>query len=141
MGHRIRRRSLTVFDQATDMRLHRPDFAALFSRSGMAWTGPITPTPLSTTYTIEITYRRRQYPQVWVRQPELPVKKEDYRLVHIYSEGCLCLHAAEEWRPWITISSTFVPWATEWLFYFEVWLATGLWRGGGEYRVTSRRIA
>jgi hypothetical protein len=119
------------------MRRHRPNFVQNLSPCGMVWTGTITPTPLSTAYTIEITYRRRHYPQVWVRQPELAVKKEDYKLVHIYREGCLCLHAEDEWRPWMTISSTFVPWTAEWLVYFEVWLATGLWQGGGEYRVTS----
>lgn len=141
MGHRIRRRPLTVLEQAADMQRNRPDFVQRLSAAGMSWTGPITPTPLSVTYTIEIIYRRRYYPQVWVRQPELPVKKEDYRFVHIYAEGCLCLHAEEEWRPWMSISSTFVPWAAEWLVYFELWMATGVWHGGGEYRVSGRRIA
>ena len=141
MGHRIRRRPLTVFQQDADMRRNRPDFARRFSLDGMTWTGPITPTPLSATYTIEITYRRHWFPQVWVREPRLPVTKEDYSLVHIYREGCLCLHAEEEWRPWMTISSTFVPWTAEWLLYFELWMATGIWHGGGEYRVSVGRIA
>ena|SRR5205823_13150519 len=141
MDHRIRRRQLTVFEQAADMRRNRPEFVQHLSHAGMTWRGPITPTPLSVTYTIEIAYRRRWGPQVWVRQPELAVKKEDYRFVHIYSEGCLCLNSEEEWRPWMAISSTFVPWTAEWLFYFEVWRATGSWRGGGEYRVTGARRA
>ncbi len=138
MGHRIRRRRLTVLEQAADMRRNCPDFVQRLSKDGMSWTGPIKPTPLSVTYTIEIVYRRRcGRPQVWVRQPELAVKKEDYRFVHIYSEGCLCLNAEEEWRPWMAFSATFVPWTAEWLFYFEVWLATGSWRGGGEYRAAT----
>jgi hypothetical protein len=141
MAHKIKRRGLTVFEQAADMRLSQPEFVQRLSQTGMSWTGPLTPTPLSVTYTIEIVYRRHWPPQVWVKHPMLAVKKEDFRVVHIYSEGCLCLNAEEEWRPWMTISSTFVPWAAEWLFYFEAWIATGAWHGGGEYRVSPRRIA
>lgn len=31
------------------------------------------------------------------------------------------------------ISETIVPWASEWLFYFELWLVTKEWMGGGEH--------
>jgi hypothetical protein len=127
-----------VFEQAADMRRNRPDFIQRLSQAGMTWVGPIKPTPLSLTYTIEIIYRRHWCPQVWVRQPALAVRQEDYRFVHIYCEGCLCLNSEEEWRPWMTLSSTFIPWTAEWLLYFEVWQATGSWDGGGEYRVTAR---
>lgn len=29
------------------------------------------------------------------------------------------------------IANTIVPWTSEWLFYYEIWLATGQWHGGG----------
>jgi hypothetical protein len=29
------------------------------------------------------------------------------------------------------IDKTIVPWCYLWLFYFEDWLATGEWKGGG----------
>jgi hypothetical protein len=31
------------------------------------------------------------------------------------------------------IDQTFVPWTALWLFYFEDWLTTNEWRGGGEH--------
>ena len=41
-----------------------------------------------------------------------------------------------------------VGWAAEWLFFYEVWLATGMWLGGGLHpedvimnRATRRRLA
>ncbi|MDY0295864.1 MAG: hypothetical protein RB296_00975 [Acidobacteriota bacterium] len=29
------------------------------------------------------------------------------------------------------IAKTIVPWASEWLIFYELWLATGEWLGGG----------
>ena len=29
------------------------------------------------------------------------------------------------------LATTIVPWCSEWLFYYELWLATGEWLGGG----------
>lgn len=31
------------------------------------------------------------------------------------------------------LSDKVIPWAIEWLFYYEIWLATGEWQSGGEY--------
>jgi hypothetical protein len=42
------------------------------------------------------------------------------------------------------IADTLVPWASEWLFDYELWLATGEWYGGGiEHRegIDSRKPA
>ena len=29
------------------------------------------------------------------------------------------------------ISDTIIPWVADWLLYYELWLATGEWLGGG----------
>jgi hypothetical protein len=31
------------------------------------------------------------------------------------------------------IDQTIVPWAALWLFYFEEWLSSDQWKGGGEH--------
>jgi hypothetical protein len=31
------------------------------------------------------------------------------------------------------LADTILPWAVEWLAYYEIWLATGVWYGGGEW--------
>ncbi len=38
-----------------------------------------------------------------------------------------------EWGPHIQIASSVVPWASLWLFYFEEWLVSDDWKGGGEH--------
>jgi hypothetical protein len=31
----------------------------------------------------------------------------------------------------VALDQTVVPWASLWLFYFEEWLASDVWKGGG----------
>jgi hypothetical protein len=38
-----------------------------------------------------------------------------------------------EWRPQLQLSDTILPWASLWLFYFEQWLFSGKWEGGGAH--------
>ena len=44
---------------------------------------------------------------------------------------CLFHPPRREWHLGLAIAETIVPWAAEWLFFYEVWLATGEWTGGG----------
>ena len=41
--------------------------------------------------------------------------------------------AKSEWTPAMTIASTTVPWALDWLACYELWLMTGRWTGGGRH--------
>ena len=34
---------------------------------------------------------------------------------------------------------TIVPWASLWLYYYEVWHATGEWLGGGEHPIARKK--
>ena len=53
--------------------------------------------------------------------------------------GCLmclkamicCLYSERQWRPDLRISEYIIPWIYVWLRFYEVWLATGYWEGGG----------
>ena len=29
------------------------------------------------------------------------------------------------------IADTIIPWTSEWLLHYEIWVATGIWHGGG----------
>jgi hypothetical protein len=69
------------------------------------------------------------------------------RLPHVYPLNTLCLYLGEEWS-WAHWLTDLVGWASEWLFFYEVWLATGTWLGGGLHsegvvmnRATRRRLA
>ena len=54
-------------------------------------------------------------------------------LPHVYSDGTLCLHENGDWSARMLIADSTVPWAAEWLAYYEIWKATGDWHGGGEW--------
>jgi hypothetical protein len=38
---------------------------------------------------------------------------------------------AGQWTPEKSIAATIVPWTILWLFYFEEWLLSNEWKGGG----------
>jgi hypothetical protein len=46
---------------------------------------------------------------------------------------CLFLPRAKEWDGMMRIDQTFVLWTEVWLYYFEEWLASNDWKGGGEH--------
>jgi hypothetical protein len=92
----------------------------------------LQPTPLSTTYTVRVTSNGRGRPGVVVLDPAL----EDPRatgLPHVFPGDELCLYRDEfdVWRDSIAVKM--VPWISEWLYYYELWLTTGEWLGGGEH--------
>ncbi len=97
------------------------------------WTGALVPTAVSQTYTLGIEYRLPKHPIVRVVTPALGVPREQYHDVHRYSDGRLCLYwpNGEEFDVGMLLARTIVPWAVEWLFFYEMWLATGTWMGGG----------
>jgi hypothetical protein len=70
-------------------------------------------------------------PAVTVVNPSLERRPDAPTLPHTYGDTELCLYFPGEWHPWMLIAYTTVPWCSEWLFYYELWLATGDWLGGG----------
>lgn len=100
----------------------------------------VQPTPLSKTYDIKICYDKYLGVKVYVINEKLKVAENRTKLPHVYSheEQRLCLYSPskDEWTREKLISSTIIPWAVEWLQYYELWLPNGKWLGGGhdEYR-------
>jgi hypothetical protein len=45
----------------------------------------------------------------------------------------LCLYRYQEFNSYKYLSKTIIPWTVEWLYFYELWLATGEWCGGGEH--------
>lgn len=80
-------------------------------------------------------------PKAYLKNQGL-LKSEDDRPPHLYEcqyygEGreklqlCLYMPGTNEWNDEMLIADTFIPWATEWLYYYEIWRMTGKWLGGG----------
>lgn len=104
--------------------------------NSFCWTTIIKPTPLSDTYSVRIDYKYASYPKIYITDPypldRYPGKKV---LPHVYStkEQRICLYypGIGEWTRNKLIARTIVPWASEWLLFYELWLSTGEWLGEG----------
>ena len=120
--------SLSLAHQAFALRRIFPEGTTSIRRISLAWTGILTPTPLSRDYTVRVTYSLRTYPRVVIIDPPL-VPDENGLLPHFYREGSLCLHEAHEWDRSMLIVDTTIPWATEWLAHYELWKWSGQWYG------------
>lgn len=77
--------------------------------------------------------------------PNLPVLAEGRPLPHVYRHDeagtklCLWLPRKNEWLPQMPLGETYIPWTSEWLNYFEEWLLTDEWAGGGEHPVPKKK--
>ena len=132
----FKRRSkwLAMSQQHLRMSALHPQFKlAKLKPSVVIWQGRVQPLPLSETYDIRITYVRGRGPGVLVISPALTLLKGEVSIPHTFVGNYLCLYYRdyEEWSPQKYVAETIVPWISLWLMYYEAWLATGEWLGGG----------
>lgn len=103
----------------------------------LVWEFSARPSPLSREYRLRIDYNQGGVPKVFVLAPDLIALAGEKDLPHVYqlkpTQLCLFLPGAGEWSSDKWIFKTIVPWAILWLFYFEDWLITGEWQGGGKH--------
>jgi hypothetical protein len=100
-----------------------------YKRNTVTWRGTLQPSQLSPAYQIRLRYREGHRPDVSVLQPVLQ-SKEGW-LPHVYADsGNICLSLSYEWDASMYVAETTMPWAAEWLFFYELWLATDEWLGG-----------
>ena len=108
------------------------------SKKQLLWTAKIKPTPLSKEYTVILIYQLGRSPEVWVVGDELE-KLDSLDFPHKFKVDDknkmvrICLYRYSEFNSRKLIANTIIPWTIEWLYYYELWLATGKWLGGGEH--------
>jgi hypothetical protein len=104
--------------------------------------GPLCPGRLCDTYQIAVSYAGGKAPEVRVLHPALRRRHDDEPIPHMYDQEHLCLFLpnAGEWEPESLIATTIVPWTSLWLYFYEVWHATGEWLGGGVEPAKTRPI-
>lgn len=84
-------------------------------------------------------------PNIFVMTPDLSCLAGNDPIPHIYRHTgrgvmlCLWWPKRREWAPQLKLTETFIPWTEEWLWYFEDWLNTRNWAGGGEHPEPSRK--
>lgn len=110
-----------------------PHFHHEWRMGSVTWLGTVKPSSLSQEYRIRIVYKQGDWPKVWVVSPPLTGLGEDTSIPHTYPgpRPCLFVPGSEDWRDDKYIPDTIVPWTSLWLYYYEIWHATGEWVGGG----------
>jgi hypothetical protein len=113
------------------MRHHHPNFNTTVTGRLLRSVGSLQPTPTSRSYAVIIFYQAGEQPGAFV--PGLLPRTDAERIPHTYGPDrpCLFYPPGREWRSDMTIATTIVPWLSLWLYYYEIWLATGSWQGGG----------
>lgn len=115
-----------------------PNSFCALKRNVLTWRGVIAPTPLSRSYNVTIVYDEHQSPKITVSGPSLrELSKSNFP--HKYDIDLkrnivrVCLYMPYELDYNKPFAETLVPWTAEWLFHYEIWLATGQWCGGGQH--------
>lgn len=127
---------ISLVKQRTALMLAYPESKVSFDKSSFIWSSQVRPTSLSNKYHLIIKYSLNEYPDVWVEGDNLE-KLDALDFPHKYEIDKernmvrICLYFPGQWNKSKYISTTIVPWAIEWLYFYEVWLATGKWCGGG----------
>jgi hypothetical protein len=128
--------------QLRAMRATWPDFAATKRGDGLViWQGAIRPRGM--VYGLCVFWWPGQIdrPYVMVADPEICTRDgltyADIPHLMFNAEDpvlsglCLFDPAGKEWTPADLIADTTIPWAAEWLHYYELWHVTGEWLASG----------
>jgi hypothetical protein len=137
--HKVfRARALNVREQRAIFMRMWPQLVATLHGSTLTVRGPLQPSQLSRSYRIRMVYREAGVPHVWVEDPQLVQRSAEEPIPHMYkadehgpARPCLYYWKEREWKTDQPIATTIVPWLQLWLVYYELWLAAGVWYGGG----------
>jgi hypothetical protein len=129
----MRVNALGLREQLAFMRLWWPEFASRIRGRELVIDGELLPLMGCDSYHVLITMAGGEPPETRVLEPKLHPRDAGGRIPHMYDQERLCLFlpGTGEWSPEKPIALTIVPWTSVWLFFYEVWLATGEWLGGG----------
>jgi len=132
---------LPIVIQARALQAAQPEsFCRFTGRSGLVWMGNARPTPISENYRLQISYTLGHYPKTKVLGPSLR-GRDGKPIPHMYQQETLCLFNPNkrEWNPRMRLDETILPLASLWLYFYEIWLATGEWKGEGDHPQPPRK--
>jgi len=108
-----------------------------FREESLVWIHTLTPSPLSESYKVKLEYKRNNAVKFYVLEPKLKLATGKKFLPHVYSteKQQLCLYYPNrfEWNVDMLYTKTIIPWACEWLYFYEIWAQSGIWYGGGKH--------
>lgn len=114
-----------------------PDSSGRILHGGrLVWRATVKPSALSDIYQVCIDTKPRSFPQVWVSGGAVDRCKDLSLVPHKF--GCEerppRIHVCLQYGDWSTdqlFTETVMPWCSEWILHFEIWMTTGDWHGGG----------
>jgi hypothetical protein len=106
---------------------HFPCFNCKLRCGHLKCEGQITPSEGCATYRVQISYKQGGAPEVRIKEPHMIPSAS----IHMYSSGALCLYqpAEDPWKSSDDIHRKIIPWAAEWLVFYELYLIYGKWLG------------
>lgn len=132
----VRTKYITLVKQEIALRQHFPD--ATIKRvadASLTWEYTLRPTAISDEYRVRLVYTSVRGVEVFVLSPKLRLAAGKTKLPHVYSTErqklCLYYPDGKEWNKGKYLCQTVVPWISEWLYFYELWVASGDWYGGG----------
>lgn len=118
----------------------QPESKMFFDKPGnLIWIGKIKPTLLSAEYTVKITLKKGGSPKIKVLNPELRAR-DNRPIPHMYGQERLCVYNPRkyQWNHRMKMAETIFGWISMWLYFYEIWQASGQWLGGGDDHSPSR---
>ncbi len=96
-------------------------------------TGSVRPSDLCREYRVQVIYVDGQQPKISVLDPPLERLPDGTKIPHMYQGEHLCVFhpGYGDWTKTKLLANTVIPWIAEWLLFYEYWLATSEWLGGG----------
>jgi len=134
-------RDRSIGAQIDRMRCRWPEFDAAQRCDGVVWSGPLR--PIQRVYSVAVAWRPLWMPCPYVTLVDPPLRPraggrfdDIHHLLYAKddpAQSALCLFDPNggEWDPSMLIADTTIPWATHWLYFYELWHFDGVWRGGG----------
>ena len=109
-----------------------------FTRDCFYWEFTAQPTPLSKTYLVLLIFHIDNHsPDVFILDQDVWDISKKKSIPHLYDSKrvklCLYYPAYKDWDRAMPLNTTFVPWTYLWLYYYEEWLFSSEWKGGGEH--------
>ena len=114
------------------------DSDCVIENKKLVWCGKVKPTAFSKEYNVLITYKMLESPKIWIIGEELE-QLDNLDFPHNYCVEPenkmvrICLYRYSEFNKYKLLAKTIIPWTIEWLYFYELWLATGEWLGGGQH--------
>ena len=107
------------------------------------WDGQLRPSAVSSPYTVRVQYALGDFPNVYILSPDLQALADFVTpgrdIPHKYDVNplriCVYHPSKNEWKPSDSIAITILPWTCMWISFYEDWVFTNVWSGGGEHPI------